>query len=574
MVPANLPEQNDAHRPIRFFISFSSYDKVAVRELMSGLRGQQFDFWDYSDEIEAMSLTEEIRVRMRREMDTCDYFIACVSKKSTDETTGTFTRFELAYAIQEKRMHEAGRVFIIELDNVTLSDYTGPYEALKGYLHVDYLRDSFSGRSIPSYISVLKKVCQATGRKYIPQVSPHPRLPFWEEFREEVTAFSHANHTHIFLNGVLGEFNEYFKAHMFGKAYDAIVYFLASCHYYLPEYRPVYPWIVRAVTEQELGKHREAMNSYQSALESDPVNPVAWGGLGMCHHMGGDYQQAVDCFHKAVKFSKGVQAINERLNMVTSKLSGRIRPDAEELSFIRNLDPEEVIVMDQEDLSRKGIIGSGDHPEWKEALNSRFTEQRQRILMTRAHSYFCEATESWFADSSRKYTQMMETAYNIYKYQVPEEQIPDAGHITYLYMIARQLNKIHPEEILYRAIEREDPRQTLDKRFLTEYLAENYIAENDPYESISIFESRLIKEKPLKRTLVFYAIALKNAGKKNRYNEVCEDILNPEKSGLPLTPEDYYWNGLANYLLGNTSRARYDFERSSGYMDWYAELFP
>jgi len=567
------PEQGSASRHIRLFISFSSHDKAAVREIMSGLRDQHFDFWDYSDELESMRLSDEIRTRMRREIDSCDYFVTCVSKNSTDEASGAFTRFEVAYAVQEKRMHETGKVFIIELDDITLSDYKGPFEPLKAYLHVDYRLGQFSGHSIPAYISLLKKICQATGRNYVPQISPHPRLPFWEEFRVEVTAFCHSNHTHLFLNGVLGEFNEYFKARMFPKAYDAIVYFLVSCRYYLPEYHPVYPWIARAVTEQELGKHGEAMDSYLAALGSDPQNPVAWGGLGMCHHLGGNYPMAIECFHKAMKKSPGVQAINERLNLITSKLSARIRPDTDELQFLRSFDPEEVTDLDREELSNNGILAMSDQPGWKEDLEFRFKEQRQRILMARAFSFFCEATEGWFPDSSGKFLQLMEKAYNIYKFQVPEEEIPDAGHLTYLYLAARQLNKPRPEEILLRALQREDPRQILDKRFLKEYLAENYIAENDPWESISIFESGLIRENPTKRTQVFYAIALKNAGK-NKYLEVCHKMLDPETSGLPITPEDYYWNGLANYLLGNTSRARYDYERSAGYMAWYAELFP
>jgi hypothetical protein len=45
--------------------------------------------------------------------------------------------------------------------------------------------------------------------------------------------------------------------------------------------------------------------------------------------------------------------------------------------------------------------------------------------------------------------------------------------------------------------------------------------------------------------------------------KVCEKVLDPKNSGdLPLSAEDFYYMGFANYLLGNAKLARYDYERS------------
>jgi hypothetical protein len=160
---------------IRLFVSFSSHDKAAAREIMSGLRSQFFDFWDYSNEVEAMRFTDEVKTRLLEEIDRCDYFIALVSKNSTGEENGFFTRLEVKHATEVRKLHQERKIFIIELEDTKYSDYIGPYEPLKGFLHVDFVWNSYSGKNIQSYISILKKICQTTGREYIPQITPHPR---------------------------------------------------------------------------------------------------------------------------------------------------------------------------------------------------------------------------------------------------------------------------------------------------------------------------------------------------------------------------------------------------------------
>jgi tetratricopeptide (TPR) repeat protein len=564
---------NSAIKPeLRFFVSFSSRDKAAAREIMSGLRSQQYYFWDYSNEIEAMKFTDEVKTRILEEIDRSDYFIAMVSKDSTHENTGHFTRFEVEYATVTRKMHLEGRIFIIELEDAKRSDYIGPYELLKGYLHVDFVWNSYSGKNIQSYISILKKICQITGREYIPQITPHARLPFWEKFRDEVISFVHSNSTHVHLNGILGEFNEYFKMGDYLQAFNAIQYFIVSCNYLIPEYKMVYPWIVRAVTEQELGKHSDAKLSYEAALVSDPGNPIALGGIGMVYQLGGNFIQAVRYFGEAVENSKGVQAINERLNLIVSKLSGQIPLTSEEQFFIRNLNVDEVVTLDWEDLHDKGIFRTETDPVRKAETEGRLEEQRHRVLLTKALFYFFEASKTEGPNPERRSREMLEKAWDIYTIQVTEDKIWVTAHITYFYMTAVYLNKPNPSDILIRAIDRPDPEKKLDKQFLYGYLAEHYSSQNKPFKSIGIYEKWLINDNPTKRTLLFYAIALRNAGRPN-YKDVCKKILNSEEFGLPSTPEDFYWNGFANYLLENSSRAHYDFERSNHFQPWYPDIY-
>jgi hypothetical protein len=356
------------------------------------------------------------------------------------------------------------------------------------------------------------------------------------------------------------------------QAFNAIQYFISSCNYLIPEYKMVYPWIVKAVTEHELGKHSDAKLSYESALVSDPGNPIALGGIGMVYQLGGNFIQAVRYFGEAVENSWGVQAINERLNLIVSKLSGQIPLKAEEQLFIRNLNVDEVVAMDWEEFYSKGILTPETEPERKAEIVGRFEEQRQRILLTKALFYFFEAAKTVGPNSQKRTHEFLENAWDIYTNQITEDKIQIDVHITYYYMTAIYLNKSNPVDILIRAIERPDPEKKLDKQFLYGYLAEHYSSQNKPFKSIEIYEKWLIRDKPTKRTLTFYAIALRNAGRP-KYKDICKLVLNEEEYGLPATPEDFYWNGFANYLLENSSRARYDYERSNHFQAWYPDIY-
>jgi hypothetical protein len=263
-----------------FFISFSSRNRPAVREIMAGFRSQNITFWDYSDEDWSIDMTDMILSRLKKEIDQCDYFVAVVSKESLDPGIGHFTRLEVAYALEEKKLHLANRVLTIELEGIKTFDYTGPYLPLKDFMHFELIWNEDKGKSIISYIGLMKQICRSVGVDYLPRISPHHRMPFWERFREEIRGYDHRIASHIELMGNLGEFNEFFKLKLYPEALKSISHFIFTCEYTLPEYCLLYPWIVKGVTEQFLGKNTEAIESFKKALETETENPDALAGLG------------------------------------------------------------------------------------------------------------------------------------------------------------------------------------------------------------------------------------------------------------------------------------------------------
>lgn len=558
------------NKAIRFFISFSSADKKNVREIMAGIASQNIGFWDYSDELQQINLTEEIKTRLIAEIDTCDYFVSIVSKNSSSIKKGRFTRFEVEYALEKKGMHLAGRVIVIELKGVKKFHYTGPYEPLTDYLHHDFVWNKYKYKSIISYVKLVKSICQAIGIQYFPQISPHPRLPFWEEFRDEVIRFTHSNYSHVNLIGALGEFNEFFKHGEYINALNAVNYFITSCKYLIPGYDLVFPWIVKAVTQQELNLHPEAALSYQEALKSDKNNPTALGGVGMAYLLTGSYNEAADYFNKAYKSSTGIQQINERLNLIMAKASAGKPLDPDEKEFVRNLNIEETHQLEIEEMDRKELLpakvdkSAKTIVERKELIQKRYEEQRGFILYAKALSYFVDAEALRQEISTVEYNSIMVNAYNILKFEVPEEKLNKADKIFYLYMSASYLGYKNPEKILLDAIDRSKNDDRLDTRKLYGYLAEHHTSVSKYSRSIDIYEKWIVNNNPDKRERLHYAFNLKNHGD-SKYKAICNDVLNQ----LPETKKDFYWSGFANYLLGREEIAKYEYIRSGSFDIYY-----
>jgi len=556
----------------RLFISFSSKDIPFVREIMSGLQFQHFDFWDYSDELQQIRLTEDIKKRLIEEIDGCDYFVALVSKNSTSENAGLFTRFEVDYVVNTKKLQLQNRVITIELENTERSDYLGPYAKLKNYLHHDFVWNSFIKESVKSYISLIKNICQVTGHTYIPQITAHHRLPFWEKFRDEVISFAHSNHEHTFLMNVLGEFNEFFKKEAYDLAYESITYFIASCTYLLPEYKLIYPWIVKAVSEQNKGRHKDAKASYEAALKNEPGNPDALGGIGMVYLNTGNFVKAVEFFKNASEKSSGAQKINERLNMIIAKISGRIKLTGDEKTFVKDLDMIDVVLDDQNETFEKNLISFKNNNEnFSAQQKKRFEEQRIFVLSTKALVYFNEWEEHYAGREFNKSEEALRNAHSLYAEEIKEKNLPNAVTVYYYYHTCRFLGQSNPEQILKNAIERFEAESPGEKLQLLDFLADHYLTEGEFYDCISIYENHLLDQEPSRRMLINYTRALKQTGNQ-KFSSVCFRILNPDETGYPETPEDYYWNGFANYLLGNFDRAKYDYERSNNFDKYYSQL--
>jgi tetratricopeptide (TPR) repeat protein len=316
---------------IRFFVSFSSHDLKYVREIMSALKGQGIDFWNYADLIQGIELGEKIDDRLMSEINDCTHLLVIISRNSMDPQIGRFCRFELQYANSRKSRNEMHFIpVLINLPgNLKLEP---PYDVFE----VDYCQEVDD--TPESIVKFTVKVCKLIGKQYIPPIEAHQNLPFWKLFRKEVEDIAHSNKEHVDLMMILGEFNEYYLKADMQKALFLITYFLQSCAYKVPSYQPFYPVIVKAVCETELGKYDDAMNSYKEAKRIHPYNQDVIGGIGTVFFKTGHYQMAAGCFEEIIRNEKNEDVTNARINLIISKLAMGQAISGEDAVFLFKVD--------------------------------------------------------------------------------------------------------------------------------------------------------------------------------------------------------------------------------------------
>jgi hypothetical protein len=254
--------------------------------------------------------------------------------------------------------------------------------------------------------------------------------------------------------------------------------------------------------------------------------------------------------------------------MAKASAGKRLEPDEKE--FVRNMNIEEIHQLEIEEMDRKELLPAKDDKsattisERKELIQKRYDEQRGFILYAKALSYFVEAEALRLKISEAEYNSIMVNAYNILKFEVPEEKLNKPEKIFYLYMSASYLGYKNPEKILLDAIKRFKSDNRLDTRKLYAYLAEHYTSVSDYSRSIEIYEKWIVNNNPDKRERLHYALNLKSNGN-SKYTAICNDVLNQ----LPKTRKDFYWTGFANYLLGHEEIAKYEYERSGSFDIYY-----
>jgi tetratricopeptide (TPR) repeat protein len=332
----------------RFFVSFSSADLIYVREIMTALKGQELDVWDYSDMVESIELGDVIAERLIKEIDQCTHMIVVLSINSLDVTKGRFCRMEIQYAFEKRLTNNLTILPVVIGDRTSLSS-DAIYQKFEESFSQDF---TLTPESI---VALTVKICQVIGKPYIPPIVAHPKLPFRELFRKEVAEMAeiakmsdeekkvHSVKSHTDLMIILGEFNEYYKKDKEGlhHALFLITYFLMSWEYKKIRYSPFYPWIVKAVCETELKLYYDAMKSYETARAIHPDNQDVIGGMGTVYFETQEYQKATECFEQIIRNNKSEVVTNARINLIITKQSMGVMIGIDEECFLFSVYIEE-----------------------------------------------------------------------------------------------------------------------------------------------------------------------------------------------------------------------------------------
>ncbi|TSA36051.1 MAG: toll/interleukin-1 receptor domain-containing protein [Porphyromonadaceae bacterium] len=311
-----------------FFISFSSRDLRYAREILAAIENQGISIWDYSDIIQSIELGQAFPDRLRLEIDRCSHLIFLISRNSIDPVIGRFCRYELEYVRGAGYQKNRKIIPVVADPDINPSNLAFPFDLIKDAFYL-VLTDRPE-----SIVKLTVKVCQLIDKQYIPPITAHSHLPFWEFFRREVFEMAHSNKYQVDLMMILGEFNENYRQQNQKEAHFLITHFINSCRYRIKSYTPFYPIIVKAVCETELGLYSEALKSYHEASVIQPYNQDVIGGMGTVLFKTQRYQEALECFEQILRHDGTEYTRNARINLIITKLAMEQNLTESEIEFL------------------------------------------------------------------------------------------------------------------------------------------------------------------------------------------------------------------------------------------------
>ena len=506
-----------------FFISFSSHDMKYVRDIMSALAGQGIPFWDYSDIVQSIETGSSITGRLKEEIDNCTHMIVVLRTNSTDLMIGHYCRLEMEYALSKSFDKQQKFIPVALATNFPLT-LAPPYDVFQ-----DVFRFNFDGTP-ETIVSFTIRVCKRLDRQYIPPIEAHPNLPFWKLFKGEIEELAHSNKEHVDLMALLGEFNEYYKRSNTSEALILITHFINSCRHKIKLYRPVYPWIVKAVCEEELDLLEEAMMSYEKAGELEPDNQDVIGGIGTVHFKLGHYREAVACFERILATHADEDTRNARTNLLISRLAKGEMINETDKHFLFHLDLSEYAA----DLKTAILNARGIYLRMQKDYSSLESHCRNSISM----------------------------------------HLHDSLTVVLLYLSYINRNmKWEALRTLHDAIDEADGNNRLNKTILRISLAEAFERFGMTNEATQVYRNFLVDgSERTRNTIIAFAKFLQRNGHQDEAEKICRRMLSAQQFPNPVREEDFYLDGYANYILGNVERARYDYERSGKRQPYYDEV--
>ncbi|MCD9186227.1 MAG: TIR domain-containing protein [Pyrinomonadaceae bacterium] len=507
----------------KIFISFSSRDQNEVRKLFSALHHQNIDVWDYSGDGQELPLAHSLEASLKRKIDECDYFIAVISPNSIHEEIGRHTRFEVLYALEQK-LHEKNRILPIILDdpenkNAAWLDLYKEFRAIK-WAEINFADNK-------SLEDNLREICDWLSVTYVPSSLRAKKVFFAQAFLEETETVEISNADFVQLMKIMNDCANYVLEENWEKARDKIRLFLMLAEANSPSAKFYYPIIILGVCHLQLNELENAKRELTSLIKDSTCKNqrmmgLALAALGQTHFALEEYEVALEFYEKAADFlppGKDIP-INKIISQVYAgktswdeKLLGEF--DTSELSTDNSL---KIIKI-------KGIVNyrKGDFYNAIKIFSSINLENLDECA---AVYYGLSLMEAGYHES----------AINILSY------------------IAEKL----------------------DSANIYHHLADIFMRCGYLEEALDVFAQKLCsyenREKWRRQFFIEYARILRYLDTKTNQRkicELCEMVLDFNTFSPPLTGEDYFYTGYANFLMGKNQLAKFDFDRSKGFCEIY-----
>lgn len=498
----------------KLFVSYSSRDEAAVQMLFFALRLQRVGVWDYTKEGEHLPLGQFVTESLADKIGLCDYFLAVVSANSTDEVFGCYTDFEVRRAVEGGLLGRR-RLLPVLLATSPPASWRGAYAGLEGLLRVEL--DCSEQRR---FDDAVRKICEYIAVDYVPPVLGDPRVFFSRRVREEMAGQRLSTADYMELMDVVVGCAEKVTLNAWEEAGRLISLFLTLSAFKLPGVSLYYPQIVKGVCELQAGSFEAAEQTFAQATQHPAGDENAFGGLGQAYFYQGRYAEALVAFRKSFELKPTDKGT--RFNLEAARLHAGA-PD--------------------------GAANAASDLECTQlSPGDRVKVNKLKGIALLRQGKCREATEVFG--------------------RMAERQELDAAAVIYYY---RALESCGRRGEALRLLRREAGRR--DDINIHHHLADAYLKADMVYEALCVYEDKLSRPGCPRKYLVEHARILKAiGGAENRAKvvDICSEVLG--RADAPLTAEDFYYAGFANYLLGDYSRARYDYERSGRFYGYYDQF--
>ena len=283
---------------MKTFVSFSTKDRAFVSKLKSRLRAQGLDVWDYSTEGEEIPGGVEISKYLADRVSRVNVFIPVISEHSL---AAHYPRLEVSAAVLCTKATGKPRIIPLVARSAESLPWSEPFESLRAFR---YYPVRFEQRG--EWENAVARICRDLDLHYQALLSEDPRLPFMDRFEQELRDARPRDDERfdgLFsrLERIRCEFIVAYEEADFDKAHRRIRFFLAICEHEFPEYRFYYPTIALVICLIALGRLSEGLETALSLRGHIREDETLFGLIGYIKQAQGASSEAVHYYQRALE---------------------------------------------------------------------------------------------------------------------------------------------------------------------------------------------------------------------------------------------------------------------------------
>lgn len=545
------------------FISYSSKDQTEVNRLFSALELQEINACDLSIREQDLPLAREVRASLKEKIDSCEYFIAIVSPNSLDKKIGKYPQFEVDYAIESGKLERHKILSVLINDAPAPESWGGAYSKLKQGKHINLnLSDE------EKFEDSIDAICNWLSKEYMPSSILTDTVFVTRKSVKELNKILLANKEKTAplppakFKELINVINECAREARRGEWEEVkliVSWFLRKLKKISPEAQIYHPIIIKAGCELNLKQYENAEKMYleattNPAFSNSSLSWLGYAGLGHARSLMRRFDEAVEAFEQSLAFAA--------------------RDDAD----IRDTDIDDIKINLLGAILQTETDGLDETLLNKYDLKTRLNEYDYSKLSTDDRRNFFTLKGIFYYKTGN-----YEAAEEVFQKLGVEDNLDEAAAMYYSLVLGALGKDSEAVKILELYIA--DKLETADKLKIADlyyYLTGAYFKIDAVDKGLRVYKDVLCNPHPDYRDywsrefFICYALTLKALDNEKYIKEIhsiCENVLDRKFFPSPVTREEYYYTGFANYLLGRNERAKYDYERSEDFCGgYYAKL--